>query len=103
MKCNHHLYEEGVTTLVSTAAAFSVASFPGKPSFASASERNAFQAVNLIILLDAALAIAAAIEDNVLEALEALPREAQEAIQAKLSKIAEKTTQPLPQDSNEQR
>jgi hypothetical protein len=56
----------------------------------------------LLMLLDAAVAVASAIDDNILEDLEALPVDDQKKIKDKLNKIAEKTTQPPPKNSNEQ-
>jgi hypothetical protein len=48
----------------------------------------------LLILLDAAVAVASAIDDNILEGLQALPVDDQNKIKSRLDKIAEKTTQP---------
>jgi hypothetical protein len=56
----------------------------------------------LLFLLDAAEAVASAIDDNILEGLQPLPVDDQGKIKGKLNKIAEKTTQPQPKDSNEQ-
>jgi hypothetical protein len=50
----------------------------------------------LLFLLDAAVAVASAIDDNILEDLQALPVNNQNKIKSRLDKIAEKTTQPPP-------
>lgn len=56
----------------------------------------------LLHLLDAAVAVASAIDDNILVDLQALPVDDQNKIKSRLNKIAEKTTQPPPKNSNEQ-
>jgi hypothetical protein len=65
-------------------------------------DRNNRPVRSLLLLLDAAEAVASAIDDNILEDLQPLPVDDQGKIKGKLNKIAEKTTQPSPKDSNEQ-
>jgi hypothetical protein len=59
-------------------------------------DRNDRPVQALLMLLNAAVAVASAIDDNILEDLEALPVDDQNKIKSRLDKIAEKTTQPLP-------
>ena len=65
-------------------------------------ERNDRPVQALLMLLDAAVAVASAIDDNILEGLQFLPVDDQNKIKSRLDKIAEKTTQPPPKNSNEQ-
>jgi hypothetical protein len=53
----------------------------------------------LLFLLDAAEAVASAIDDNILEGLQFLPVDDQNKIKSRLDKITEKTTQPPPKNS----
>ena len=95
--------EEGVKTLASTAGAFALAMLGSDSSLMRVSRRNTdLQVITLSLLLDTALSIAAAIDENILEDMQALPVEIQAMIRRDLDKIAEKTTQPPPKDSNEQ-
>jgi hypothetical protein len=66
------------------------------------SDRNDRPVQSLLLLLNAAVAVASAIDDNILEGLQALPVDDQKKIKDKLNRIAEKTTQPPPKNSNEQ-
>jgi hypothetical protein len=63
------------------------------------SDRNDRPVQSLLLLLDAAVAVASAIDDNILEDLQALPVDDQNKIKSRLDKIAEKTTQPPPKHS----
>ena len=99
-------YENSVTSLLASARLYSQLTTAGVIGVAPRNERTVRA---LLLLLDASVAVAGAVDDNILEDLQALPVNVQVAIkdklgeiQGKLNKIAEKTTQPLPKNYNEQ-